>query len=156
MTPETTPREVRLATCYCPGEPHPDGDRFVLPAELPIEAGIAAVTALAEVGPDGDAAAALIGAILRNGGISEWNLVDADGSRLRINPSTVAARVTWSKGGVELSNAAFAQYVNGKDLTPFGLTNSGSKNGASSPTGPTAPSISPKTRSSRKPRASSA
>lgn len=153
---DLTPREVRLAKCFCPGEPHPDGDRFVLPAELPIEAGIAAVSALASVGADGDAAASLIGAILRNGGIAEWNLTDENGDRLRITPSNVAARVTWQRGGVELSNAAFAQFVNGKDLTPFGLTNSTSSTGGSSPNGQTAPSTSPKTRSSRKRPASSA
>lgn len=151
---DTMPREVQTA-CHCPGTPH-EHDRFVLPAELPVEAGIAAVTALAEVGPDGDAAAALIGAILRNGGIGEWNLVDEAGDRLRINPTNVAARVTWQRGGVELSNAAFAQWVNGKDLTPFGLTNSRKSNGTPSPAGPTAPSTSPKTPSSRKRRAPSA
>ena len=154
MTTDTTPREVRLATCYCPGAPHPDGDRFVLPAELPVEAGLAAVTALGQVGTDGDAAAALIGAILRNGGIAQWNLVDDEGSPLRINPTNVAARVTWQKGGVELSNAVFAQYVSGKDLTPFGLTNSTKPTVESSPNGQTEPSTSPKTRSPRRRRAS--
>lgn len=153
---DPTPREVRLATCYCPGTPHPDGDRFVLPADLPIEAGIAAVSALASTGADGDAAASLIGAILRNGGIAEWNLVDENGDRLRITPSNVAARVTWQRGGVDLSNAAFAQWVHGKDLTPFGLTNSTSSTADSSPSGPTAPSTSPRTTSSSKRRASTA
>ena len=149
------PREVRTA-CYCPGTPHPDGDRFVLPAELPVEAGIAAVSALASVGEHGDAAAALIGAILRNGGISEWNLVDDAGDSIRITPAHVAARVTWQRGGVELSNAAFGQYVNGKDLTPFGLTSSTKPTAGSSRNGQTASSTSPKTRSSRKRPASSA
>lgn len=156
MTDSVGPREVRLAKCYCAGEPHPDGDTFVLPAELPVPAGIAAITALASVGESGDAAAALINAILLNGGIKEWNLVDDDGSALRVSPNNVAARVTWSKGGVELSNAAFAQFVNGKDLTPFGLTNSTSSTAASSPNGRTATSTSPKTSSSRKRRAPTA
>ena len=152
---DPTPREVRLSRCYCPGEPHPDGDRFVLHAELPIPAGIAAITALAQVGTSGDAAAALINALLLNGGISEWNLIDEDGNRLPINADNVARRVTWQKGGVELSNAAFAQWVNGKDLTPFGLTSSASRTGGSSPNGQTATSTSPKTRSSAKPPAPS-
>lgn len=153
MTDPTT-RDVETA-CHCAGSPH-ERDHFVLPAELPITAGIAAVTALASVGEHGDAAAALINAILVNGGIASWNLVDSEGKPLPLNPSNVAARVTWSKGGVELSNAAFAQYVNGKDLTPFGLTTSRAKTAKSSPNGAMASSISPKTRSSSKPRAPSA
>ena len=145
---DLTPREVETA-CHCAGSPHPR-DRFVLPAELPIPAGIAAITALSQVGAHGDAAAALINAILVNGGISEWNLLDDEGNRLPLTPDNVARRVTWQKGGVELSNAAFAQYVNGKDLAPFGLTSSRSKTAKSSPNGQTEPSTSPKTRSSRK------
>lgn len=153
---DPTPREVRLTRCYCPQTPHPDGDRFVLHAELPIPAGISAITALAQVGASGDAAAALINALLLNGGIAEWNLVDESGNPLPINADNVARRVTWQKGGVELSNAAFAQWVNGRDLTPFGLTNSASRTATSSPNGQTATSTSPKTRSSPKRRAPSA
>lgn len=155
-----TNREVKLRRCYCPQNPHADGDRFVLHAELPIPAGIAAITALAQVGEAGDAAAALINALLLNGGIAEWNLVDLDDKGnpypLPINADNVARRVTWQKGGVELSNAAFAQWVNGKDLTPFGLTSSRSRTGESSPNGQTATSTSPRTRSSAKRPAPSA
>jgi hypothetical protein len=151
---DLTPREVETA-CHCAGSPHPR-DRFVLPAELPVPAGIAAISALSQVGEHGDAAAALIYAILLNGGIESWNLVDEDGAPLKVTPSNVAARVTWQKGGVELSNAAFAQYVNGKDLAPFGLTSSRSKTAVSSPNGQTEPSTLPKTRSSRKRPAPSA
>jgi len=149
---DPTPREVETA-CFCPGSPH-QRDHFVLPAEMPPRAGIAAISALSQVG-GGDAAGALIEAILVNGGISEWNLVDAEGSPIPVTPNNVIARVTWQRGGVELSNAAFAQYVNGKDLAPFGLTNSRSRNGKSSPAGQTAPSTSRKTRSSPKPPAPS-
>ena len=146
---DQTPREVETA-CFCPGSPH-QRDHFVLPAEMPPRAGIAAISALAQVG-GGDAAGALIEAILVNGGIASWNLVDEDGKPLPVTPDNVIARVTWQRGGVELSNAAFAQYVNGKDLTPFGLTNSTRRIGKSSPNGQTAASTSPKTPSSRKPR----
>ena len=147
---EPTPREVRLKRCYCPNTPHPDGDHFVLHAELPTRAGISAITALAQVGESGDAAAALIDSLLKNGGIAEWNLVDDDGNALPISADNVARRVTWQKGGVELSNAAFAQWVNGKDLAPFGLTSSASRTARSSRNGQTEPSTSPKTRSSSK------
>ena len=144
---DPTPREVETA-CFCAGSPH-QRDLFVLPAELPITAGIAAISALAQVG-EGDAGGALINAILVNGGIREWNLVDDDGKPLPLTPTNVTRRVTWQRGGVELANAAFAQYVNGKDLTPFGLTSSQRTTAASSPNGQTADSTSPKTRSSRK------
>jgi hypothetical protein len=151
---DSTPREVETA-CFCAGSPH-ERDRFVLPAELPPRAGIAAVTTLAQVGEHGDAAGALIEAILYNGGIKEWNLVDEDGKPLPLTPDNVASRVTWQRGGVELANAVFQQYVNGKDLTPFGLATSHKTSGKSSRNGQTASSTSPKTRSSSKPHAPSA
>lgn len=140
------PREVRTA-CHCAGSPH-EHDLYTLAAELPIEAGIAAASALASLGQHGNAAASLIGAIVRNGAIERWNLVSTDGKPLPINPDTVAKRVTWTKGGVELTNAVFEQYVNGADLAPLGLVTSQPTSTKSSPTGPTASSTSPKTRSS--------
>src|SRR5688500_15919108 len=97
MNPVTT-------ACFCPNTPH-ERDEFHLAEELPIEAGIAAATALA--GADGGSAAAvLVGALLRNGAIVSWNLVDDDGDALSVNPANVGKRVTWLKGGVELSSAA--------------------------------------------------
>lgn len=152
---DPTPREVETA-CFCPGGPH-QRDHFVLPAELPVEAGIAAIGVIARLETTGaDPGAALIGAILRNGGISSWNLVDAEGETLPLTPANVAKRVTWQKGGVEVSTALYQQFVNGKDLTPFGLTGSAKPTDDSSPNGQTEPSTSPKTRSSPKPRTPSA
>lgn len=138
-----------LVACHCPGTPH-DNDEFTLADELPIEAGIAAASALAGA-EGGNAAAVLIGALLRHGAIERWNLVDDEGNPLSISPSTVRERVTWLKGGVELSNAALERYVNKRHLAPFGLTNSASPNGKSSRSGRTARSTSPKTPSSPKP-----
>ena len=132
--------------CHCPGTPH-EFDEFTLVDDLPIEAGIAAAASLASA--DGsNAAAALIGALLRNGAISHWNLVDEDGKPEPVNPANVARRVTWLKGGVELSNAALSRYVNAEHLAPFGLTSSAKKNGKSSPGGRTARSTSRRTTSS--------
>ena len=139
--------------CFCPNTPH-EFDEFHLADELPIEAGIAAAGALAS--SDGaNAAATLIGALLRNGAIRAWNLVDEDGNNLPVNPANVAQRVTWRKGGVELSGAALERYVNAENLAPFGLTNSGKKNGTPSRGGRTARSTSRKTPSSSEPPAPS-
>jgi hypothetical protein len=146
MTTEQAPREVDTA-CHCPDSPH-ERDHFVLPADLPITAGLAAVTGLAQVGEHGDAAAALINAILVNGGIASWNLVDDKGDALPINPTNVATRITWTKGGVELASAAYAQWVNGKDLAPFGLRQSANRTAGSSRNGQTVRSTSRKPRSS--------
>ncbi len=152
---DPTPREVETA-CFCPGSPH-QRDHFVLPAELPVEAGIAAIGVIARLeSTGGDAGAALIGAILRNGGISEWNLVDEEGASLPLTPDNISKRVTWQRGGVELSTALYQQFVTGKDLTPFGLTGSPNGTAPSSPTGQTEASTLPKTRSSaRRPAPSS-
>ena len=151
---DPTPREVETA-CFCAGSPHPR-DRFVLPAELPFEAGVAAISAITDAQAGGaDMGAALIGAILRNKGISEWNLVDEEGKDLPLNARNVGARLTWQKGGVELANAAYVQWIRGQDLAPFGLASSQTPTDDSSPNGQTEPSTLPTTRTSRKRRARS-
>lgn len=130
--------------CFCPNTPH-DNDVYELvdADHLPIEAGIAAATALSTLGEEGNAGAVLIGAFLRHGAIRSWNLVDEEGNRVPVNPQTVGDRLTWTKGGVELSTAALARYVNQTTLAPFGLTGSQKTNEPSSPDGPTEPSTSP-------------
>jgi hypothetical protein len=150
---EPTPRVVETS-CFCAGKPH-EQDRYVLPARLPPRAGIAAVTALTAAGEHGDAAGVLIEAILVNGGISEWNLVDDEGKELPLTPDNVAERVTWDRGALELSNGVFAQYVQGQ-LGFFGLGTFPKRSAKSSPNGRTAASTSARTRSSPKPPVPSA
>lgn len=146
-----TDSETRVVetACHCAGSPH-ERDRFTLSADIPIGAGVAVLTALQEQGEHGNNAAALIEALLFNGGITDWNLVDDKGERLRITPDNVASRVTWRKGGAELAIAANQQWISGADLTPFGLGNSQRTSAASSPNGQTEDSTSPRTSSSRK------
>jgi hypothetical protein len=148
---DRTPREVRT-DCYCPGSPHPDGDLFVLPADLPMEAGHAAAIAATNA-VAGDAEPAIVGAILRNKGISEWNLVDAEGRPMPLTGKNVAARVTWEKGGAALINAVYAQYVTAQ--VPLASENSTKETDDSSPNGQMESLTSPKTPSSRKRRTSS-
>lgn len=135
--------------CFCPGTPHEEDVYHLVDAEhLPIDAGVAAASALSTVG-DGNAGAVLIGALLRHGAIRRWNLVDADGGAVPINPSTVGDRLTWVKGGVELANAALERYVLASGA-PFGSGSSTfpKRNGRSSNGGPTEGSTSRRTRSS--------
>lgn len=140
--------------CFCPNTPH-ENDEFWLAEELPIEAGIAAAGALTSA--DGaNAAATLIGALLRNGAIVRWNLVDDEGDLVPVNPANVAKRVTWLKGGVELSSAALERYVNAANLAPFGLDSSPRKKRKPSAGGRTGRSTSAKTSSSPEPPAPSA
>lgn len=142
--------------CFCPGTPHEEDVYHLRDAEqLPIDAGVAAASALSTVG-DGNAGAVLIGAFLRHGAIKAWNLVDDKGDNVPINPGTVGDRLTWVKGGVELANAALERYVNPKTLAPFGLNTSTRKKGKSSPGGRTARLTSVKTPSSSLPQEHSA
>jgi hypothetical protein len=141
--------------CFCPGTPHEEDVYHLVDAEhLPIDAGVAAATALSTVG-DGNAGAVLIGALLRHGAIRRWNLVDADGDAVPINPGTVGDRLTWVKGGIELANASLERYVLAAGA-PFGSSTSPRRNGKSSSTGQTARSTSRRTRSSSPPREPSA
>ena len=145
------PNEPVKTACHCPEQPHEEDLFYLFDAEhLPIDAGVAAASALSPVGV-GNAGAVLIGAFLRHGAIRSWNLVDEKGENVPINPSTVGDRLTWVKGGVELANAALERYVNPKTLAPFGLNTSAKRNGKSSPGGRTARSTSAKTRSSSSP-----
>lgn len=132
-------------SCHCPGKPH-ERDEFTLTDDLPIEAGIAAASALAS---GSNPAGRLVAALLRNGAITAWNLVDDEGNAVPVTPETVAERVTWMKGGVELSSAALQRYVNSKGA-PFGSATSTKKNGKPSGGGRTARSTSAKTPSSAK------
>lgn len=154
MTVQIVPVEVRLSECYCPESPHPDGDIFVLADELPIEAGVAASAALAG-SRNANAAATLVGALARHGAIESWNLLDKDGDPVPITPDTVAARVTWLKGGVELSNAILTKYL-GNGGGPLGLMTSPKTRSSSSRRGPTATSTSRKTSLSSVPQEPSA
>ena len=148
-------REVRTA-CHCAGGPH-EFDLFTLAEDVPIPAGIAVATALSSPSNEGEYnLAVLVTTMLEHGGIESWNLVDDEGSDLVLSPANVRRRVTWRKGGMELTNAAYKLWVNGKDLAPFGLPSSPRVKGKSSPTGPTASSTSPRTRSSSKRPAPSA
>lgn len=149
------PTEVRTA-CHCAGSPH-EFDLYTLAEDVPIPAGIAVATALGDPRHEGEYnLAVLVTTMLEHGGITAWNLVDEEGKDLVLSPANVRRRVTWRKGGMELTNAAYKLWVNGKDLTPFGLPSSPSPRPKSSPTGPTASSTSPKTRSSRSRRVPSA
>ena len=137
--------------CFCPNTPHTEDVYHLVDAEhLPIEAGIAAASALSTVG-DGNAGAVLIGAFLKHGAIRSWNLVDERGEPVPVTPATVADRLTWVKGGIELANAALSRYVNQATLAPFGLNTSANGNGKSSPPGPTESSTSAPTPSSSLP-----
>lgn len=142
--------------CYCPETPHEADEFYLVDAEhLPPEAGIAAANAISSLGaeegltvPGGDVAAALIGAFLRFGAIRRWNLVDDKGNDVPINPGTVRDRLTWVKGGRELSQEALGRYITAKTLTPFGLSTSVKRTRTSSNSGRTARSTSAKTSSS--------
>ena len=137
--------------CHCPGTPHDEDVFHLVDAEhLPIDAGIAAASALVTVG-DGNAGAVLIGAFLRHGAIRSWNLLDEDGKPVPVNPSTVADRLTWVKGGTELASAALSRYINAQTLAPFGLSTSERTTADSSSDGQTEPSTSPPTSSSGSP-----
>ena len=138
--------------CFCPGTPHEEDVYHLVDAEhLPIAAGVAATSALSTVG-DGHAGAVLIDAFLRHGAIRAWNLLDEDGDPVPVNPATVADRLTWVKGGVQLANAALERYVqSAKALAPFGLSTSPKTNGTSSSDGQTEDSTSVRTSSSSSP-----
>lgn len=136
-----------LTPCYCPDTPH-EHDEFVLVDELPLAAGLAAAQA---TGLEG-----IVPALLRNGAIASWNLVDDKGRKVPITPQTIDKRLTWSKS-VEFLAEALPRLIElanpGEPANPGPLVSASSakRNGKPSRGGRTARLTSVKTPSSPEP-----
>ena len=124
-------------TCHCPGTPH-DADLFWLADELPMAAGLAASGAMQESSSEADLLASVIPAMLRNGALVRWNLVDDDGKPLPINARTISERLTWVKGRqfIEQALPRLIASLNGESA-PFVSPTSHRMNGTSSSGGRT-------------------
>jgi hypothetical protein len=137
------PNGAIRTVCHCPGTPH-DADLFWLAEELPMAAGLAASSATQNGVAESDALATVIPAMLRNGALARWNLVDDEGKPLALTPRSIESRLTWVKGGREFLNEALTQLIamlNG-EAAPFASPISRRMNGTSSSGGPTPKRIS--------------
>lgn len=118
--------------CYCPNKPH-ENDEFTLAEELPMGAGLAAAVA----GAAGGGVEVMVPAMLRNGAIVRWNLVDEEGKELPITAETVDGRLTWATAK-EFLNEALPRLVSGLSGVPLGSAPSPKKTERSSRNGLTA------------------
>ena len=123
--------------CHCPGQPHAE-DQFQLADELPMAAGLAASGAMQESSSEGDLLASVIPAMLRNGALARWNLVDDNGNPLPINARTISERLTWVRGRefIEQALPKLIASLNGES-GPFASPTSRKTNGMSSSGGRT-------------------
>jgi len=128
--------------CYCPDTPH-EHDEFFLCDELPMAAGLAAAMSNGQL--DG-----IVPALLRNGAIASWNLVDSEGKPLPITPENVDRRLTWSKA-VDFLNEALPRLIAMVNPGPLVSTVSAKKSGKPSRSGRTDTLTSVKTSSSAEP-----
>lgn len=139
--PESAPVRVRVGACLCPDAPHADGDFVTLTTTMSIDAGVAAVQALAEAGES--ATDLLVTRTVLPYMISSWDFLDAEtGEPIPISPDTVAEALPWNEGGREVISA-LGEALRGRPLASRGSPRTNSKSSPSTPTAPT-----PATRSS--------
>lgn len=96
---DTTPVEVNIGPCGCPNAPHADGDIVYLAPELSMAGGMAAQSAISEGITDSLRLQEMLAAIWIRHGVVDWNLVDEEGDKLPLDPTTVAAALPYGKGG---------------------------------------------------------
>lgn len=79
---------VTFRDCACPGTPHPDGDTVTFRPKLPFEASIEALQLMFKDGPGKAQSGNAWPVYLRHGPVA-WNLVDAEGDPLPLDPETL-------------------------------------------------------------------
>lgn len=133
---------VEGLACRCPGEPHPDGDTVWLRSELTPEGGFAALAAMRAAGTDTNELERLIGRVYAEYGIVEWTFLDEDGEPVPCTREMIAA-LNW--------DAIYPIAEKGDNIYSEGILRPlVARVSRSSRNGHTAPSTSPKRRSSRK------
>lgn len=96
-----TPVRVRVGDCLCPGTPHSEGDFVTLSTRMSIEAGAAAVAAMARSGEETTELTVMRAALPHM--VTAWDFLDAEtGEPLPITPDNVTEALPWNYGGREV------------------------------------------------------
>jgi len=96
---DSTPVEVAIGPCECPGTPHADGDLVYLAPALSMAGGMAAQGVIAEAAGDSVRLQELLAALWIKYGVIDWNLVGEDGKPVPLTEANVAAALPYGKGG---------------------------------------------------------
>lgn len=96
---DTTPVEVNIGACDCPGSPHADGDLVYLAPRLSMAGGMAAQGVIADAMGDTIRLQELLADLWVRYGVIGWNLVDERGEPMPLTPENVAAALPYGKGG---------------------------------------------------------
>lgn len=140
------PVSVELGACYCPGEPHADGDVVYLAPQLSMPGGMAAQAAINEGIKDSMVMQERLAAIWTRFGIVGWNLLDERGQPIPVTAENIAAALPYGKGGRLVADKADDLYA--EDILAPLVQRLESISG----TGPTNGSTSRTRRSTAKPR----
>ena len=96
---DTTPVEVVVGPCECPGTPHPDGDLVYLAPSLSMAGGMAAQGVIAEAAGDVIRLQELLANVWLRHGVVGWNFLDEQGQPVPLTESTLATALPFGKGG---------------------------------------------------------
>lgn len=111
-----TPTRVNVGPCRCPGAPHEPDDWVELWPEATIPIGTAVLAIVREGGTDAAIIQGRLARVYILLGIRSWSFVDEDRKPIPVAPgrvdweATIDTLLPWTKGGMELADAADALY----------------------------------------------
>lgn len=108
---DSTPIEVPIGPCECPGTPHPDGDLVYLAPALSMAGGMAAQGVIAEAAGDSVRLQELLAALWLKHGVVGWNLLDDAGQPVEITDASLATALPYGKGGRQVAERADDLYA---------------------------------------------
>ena len=142
---DSSPVEVRLPACYCPGSPH-EADLVYLAPALPMVEGLMARALVLEQMQSGAVDALILQEQLARiwlRCVVDWNLLDESGQLIPITPDNVKDALPYAKGGMLLADKADDLYADDvmRPLVQASQTSSrrGRTNGSTSATKPSSP-----------------
>jgi hypothetical protein len=118
ITP-SDPIEVNIGACLCAGTPHPDGDLVFLAPHLSLDGGLAATQTIVAHRDQPDELVVLLSHVFLRYGILDWNFTDDDGEPIPVTPTTIAAALPFSRGGLLVANRLFDLYMNEVEEDPL-------------------------------------
>lgn len=107
----TTPVEVDLGPCECPGTPHTDGDKAWLRPRLTAEGGLHA-TYLAQTATEESATYTALGMAFLVDGLVRWTLLDDEGQPVPTDEATLrSGSIDWDGTLATIAERGFALYT---------------------------------------------
>ena len=96
---DSTPVEVNIGACDCPGSPHADGDIVYLAPRLSMPGGMAAQGVIAEAAGDPIRLQEMLADLWLKHAVIGWNFLDERGQPVPLTVDSLAVALPYGKGG---------------------------------------------------------